>query len=499
VVCLAAALAVAYVAIKEPMYAALALAAAVLGLAVLVSPDLAAAAAVFLLYSNVVVVAVRFHGVPRIAGQAVVLLLVVPLVYELLLRRRRVVIHPALPLLALFGAIQALGVAFSRDAATSWEALVEYLVEGLLIFFLVTNAVRTPAQLRHATWALLLAGVAMSAVPIYQQLTGSFGDDYGGFGQTTELGFRTGAVTDRGAEVRQPRLSGTIGEQNRYAQNLLVLVPLGLALAWAGGSRRLRLAATGLAGFAALGCALAFSRGAALGFALLVATMALMRIVTLRQLAAVGLGTVILLAAMPQYWQRLTTLPDVTGLFASDVSHETAPDSAIKGRATEMLAAALVFADHPVIGVGPGMFKRYSAAYGNRLGIRRLEGSREAHSLFLGIAAETGAPGILCFLGVVGVTAAGLLRGRSRTMGVRPELAGPATGYFLALVAYLATGLFLHMAYMRFFYLVLGLAGAAALLADGHAHRLGAARPAADPAARPAGATAAPTEAPPDA
>ena len=44
-----------------------------------------------------------------------------------------------------------------------------------------------------------------------------------------------------------------------------------------------------------------------------------------------------------------------------------------------------------------------------------------------------------------------------------------ATGYLLALVAYLAAGIFLHMSYIRFFYVILGLAGAVTCMAAARA------------------------------
>jgi hypothetical protein len=46
----------------------------------------------------------------------------------------------------------------------------------------------------------------------------------------------------------------------------------------------------------------------------------------------------------------------------------------------------------------------------------------------------------------------------------RPDLAAIATGFSLAIVAYLATGLFLHLSYARYFWLMLALGGAAAVV-----------------------------------
>jgi hypothetical protein len=461
---IAGALVIGFIALSKPVLATAAAAIGLLGVIVAIVPDLATVAAVFLIYSNVAVVAVRFHGVPAIAAQAVVLLLAVPFVYEAVIRRKGLIVHPVLPLMVLFLAIQAVGMMFSRDVEQCWTALVEYMLEGVVIVALIVNAVRTERALRWATWSLLAAGVAMAAVPIYQQFTHSFDSTFGGFGQTTEIGFRTGEVTGLG-EVRQPRLSGPIGEQNRFAQCLLMLVPLGLLMAAGLRSWAQRLLALGLAGVAGLGAALAFSRGAAVAFVLTVGVMVVGRLITVRQFALVAVATVVLLAALPQYWPRLASIQHVTGLLSDEVSSAEAPDGAILGRATEMIAAAQVFADHPVIGVGPGMFPHYSRQYGNRVGIRRLDEQRQAHSLYLGLAAETGALGLASFLAMLGVTLHGLLRARARSAHERPELAHLATGYFAALVVFMTTGLSMHMAYIRFFYLALGLAAAVACVA----------------------------------
>jgi hypothetical protein len=73
------ALVLAMIAAKEPMIAAGAAMLGVFGLVVAIIPDAAVAVVVFLLYSNIAVVAVRFHGAPKITGVAIMLLLSVPL------------------------------------------------------------------------------------------------------------------------------------------------------------------------------------------------------------------------------------------------------------------------------------------------------------------------------------------------------------------------------------------------------------------------------------
>jgi O-antigen ligase len=125
-----------------------------------------------------------------------------------------------------------------------------------------------------------------------------------------------------------------------------------------------------------------------------------------------------------------------------------------------MLAALSVTADYPLFGVGPGMFNYYSREYGNEGGLRALEGTREAHSLYLELAAEHGCIGLLCFLSMVSVSLVNLARMRRFWQSRDRQLEYLATGYILALATYLTTGLFLHFSYARYFWLVLALADA---------------------------------------
>ena len=255
-----------------------------------------------------------------------------------------------------------------------------------------------------------------------------------------------------------------------------MLVPLGLLMARTARSRWASVLAMCLAGVAGVGCVLAFSRGAAVAFVLTIGVMIVLRLITMKQLAIVTVAAAVLLTAMPHYLKRLVTIQQVTNLIGDRPSHVQATDGAITGRATEMIAAAQIFLDHPVVGVGPGMFKHYSRQYGNRLGLRRLEENRESHSLYLGIAAETGSLGIACFLLMLGVTLVGLVRARKLFRAGRcRELDTTAAGYFCAVVVLMTTGLSMHMAYIRFFYLILGMAAAVTCVA-------GLYRPSAEPA-----------------
>jgi O-antigen ligase len=313
-------------------------------------------------------------------------------------------------------------------------------------------------MLRRVVWVLVVVGIILGGVPLYQQVTGTFDNQYAGFAQTTGDSFRTGGETLLG-EIRQPRLAGAIGEKNYYAQIMLMLVPLGLFRFW--GERSLPLRIFGLVGaiVASIGMVLSFSRGAAVGFALMLVILFFLRLIKLYQLGMFIVVAALVVALIPQYTLRLLSLQSVASLFSEDSGTGEA-DSAITGRAIEMLAAYNVFIDHPILGVGPGQFKYYSKEYSDELGLDVLVGTREAHSLYLGIASQLGILGIFTFMAILFVT----LRNLARTRIEKPAMANMATTFMLVIISFMTTGIFLHLSYVRYFALMLALASVTSIV-----------------------------------
>lgn len=433
------------------------LAAAVLvALAALVRPDSATIVGLVALFSNAAVVAVRLHGFPSVAQALVPLLLAVPFFYYVVVLRRPVLVTPVLMLLVVFLAVQVVSTIFSRDPETAVGAVARFVAEGLLLFFLVTNVVRTRAMLRRVVWALVLTGAALGALTAYQQYLGSKDDNYLGFAQ------RIGIVTLGRADELRP--SGPIfGDPNSYAEFMLMLVPLGFALVMLSRRRLVRVLAAVASAFVLLSVLLTYSRGAALAFGVVFCLAVLLRYLPLRWALAVGAVAAVVVASVPAYQERLTSL--------GAVAHVTAPnsetDTSITSRATEMLAAALIFADHPVVGVGPGLYPSYYSEYAKRVPYYIETQPRKPHDRYLGIAAETGIFGLAAFLGILGLTLRGLVIARRAALGRHPDLAWLAAGLVLAVAGNIVTGIFLHLAYQRYFWLLLALAGSAYLIAIG--------------------------------
>ena len=434
--------------------------------AVVVWPDAATLLVVFLVYANVPAVAVNDHGVPLLLGAVVPLVLIVPLAHHLY-RGEKIVVNMTFLLIILFLVVQIVSTLHSAHPDVGYEKMKTFALEGLISYFLLTNVIRTPAMLRRAMWTVLLAGAGLALVTVFQKVTGTYTRPYGGFGLVDHSYFL--------GHTANPRVSGPIGDPNYYAQILLVAVPFGLLVVWRERRALLRFVALGAALVVAVAIMLTFSRGAGLAFIVMLVLMGLLRCIRLSHVVPIALAILLLVTLVPAYKARFATVTNVGGATA-EVGAETQADVSVRSRTTEMLAAAFVFADHPVLGVGPAAFPLYYQPYAERVGIQvhetvkfgqraGEESQRQSHDMFLSVAADLGVVGLVVFVGILGSTFVDLVRARRRWLATRPDLANLATAFILAVACYVTTGLFLTLAFERYFWLLLALAGAAGSVA----------------------------------
>jgi putative inorganic carbon (HCO3(-)) transporter len=435
-------------------------------------PDLVVLLFVFVFYTNLAVVLTRFHGVPHIVASGIAVLLLVPIVKYVVVERQPVVVTPVLPLVFVFLAALFLSGTLSREPDVVRGAIDLYLTEGLLLYLLVSNAVRTTHMLTMVVWTLIAAAALLGALSAVQELTHTYENNYAGFAQIDRLdvggNFNIAPDTAEEKELR-PRLGGPLGSENRYAQILAVIFPFALIRAFRDPRRRFRLLGAAASILIASGVILSFSRGAAVALAATIVLMVLLRELRLRHFVlALAALTAVVLLAFPHYLIRISSLEKITALSTAETSSD-GPDSAIVGRQTENLAAWNTFLDHPMTGVGPGVyFHEYSREYANRLGIRYLESDRRGHSLYLEMAADIGMVGFAAFVAMVGSALVLLHRAMRYWRRLDPERSMIASSIFFGLVAYLASAAFLHLSYQRYFWIMLALASSAvwALRAD---------------------------------
>jgi len=435
--------------------------------------DAAVVAFVVVLYTNVAVLGGRMIGSPVVGGAILaavaIALIAIPVLFEILVRRRGLVLDK--PLLLMLGFLGTLCIStfISRDPRTAGAWLATYLVEGLLVYFLVINAVRSLRTLRRTVWGLLVAAAILASLGAYQEIAHDYSHQFGGLAQrdlTLGLGHEVESngklIPTRERVGIANRAAGPIADPNRWAQLLLVILPLAVLRVRDEKSKKLRFAATVCTMLILGGIFLTYSRGGVLALAIVVLCMLGFKTLRWRHVVPAALvGGVLAIIIAPGVLNRLQTVADVPGLLSDRTVSQS--DGAVRGRLTEMLAAWHVFLDHPLLGVGPGHFSTYySMDYMQDpdIAFRRINRPRHAHSLYLELAAETGLLGVAIFTAIVVLVLWRLASVRRRALVMRPDLAPWAAGFWVAIVAYLAAGFFLQLSFQRYFWLFLALAGA---------------------------------------
>jgi putative inorganic carbon (hco3(-)) transporter len=451
---------------------------AVLGLATFVVllawPQLALPVAVFLIWTSIPTLAVD-QGAPRALAAAIPLILVAPLARSVLRREALTVDRTFLYMLVLLG-IFVVSTIFGSELEASIDQTVTLVIEGIVLYFLVFNAARTPTALRHAVWAILAAGAFLAAITVFQNLTQTFYRPYFGFSPLDIQYFIGKGDT--------PRAYGPVGDPNYYAQILVATIGLGLPFLWRQRARAIQLFAGANVAVMALALAFTYSRGGMLALAIMITAMVFLGYLKLRHLVAMVLAAAVLISVVPGYRERIESLARLGGVTAETGASNEA-DEAARSRLTENITAALVFLDYPVLGVGPGGFgyfyQEYAARTGGPVHRSTRRGSertapgeapkREAHNIFLSAAAETGILGLLALCAVLGTAFRQLLRARRAWRDPDPGSQALMTGLLLALIGYVAAGLFLTLAFERYLWLLLALMGAAAFVARERATR----------------------------
>lgn len=418
-------------------------------------------AVLFLVYSNTVAIAVQFHNVPFIIGALFPGLLLVPLARIVIVDREKIIVNRTLILMIAFLSIQAVGAMSASRPDLAMDKITTFMVEGIVLYFLILNTVRTPQILKLAVYAVVAAGVLMGAISFYQEITHTYDNNYWGYAQWG-TSFGTGQ-SDLLGDVVAPRLEGPIGDDNRYAQVMMMIAPLAFFLAIGKKDIKLKVLFLVATFFIIVGAFLTYSRGGLIALTAAIILMFFLKFIKLRYLAILIPFFLILPIAVPNFASRLSSLQNITlsGLVnnSADTGINSA-DSSVQSRATEMISSALMFADYPLFGVGPGNYAVHYQEYAPRAGFAVKLANRQPHTLYGGIAAEDGIFGISCLLLILAISLIEVFRARREWLSNNFMLASIATGLFLGVFVYMVTGIFLHLSFIRFLFLLLGLAGA---------------------------------------
>ena len=249
-----------------------------------------------------------------------------------------------------------------------------------------------------------------------------------------------------------------MGSPNAYSQIMIPLIPLAYNRLMAEKKPLLRIVAGYAFIISILTIIFTFSRN---GFA----TMALVIIISLLYKPPKPYVFVVMILLMiplgryipADYLDRVSTLTDL--LPGIGDQNAAIQEVSFRGRLSENMAGWLMFRDHPLVGVGLANYPEYYQEYSRQLGIDARNVQRGAHNLYLQIAAEQGLIGLFTF-GVIIWSAfyrMGLAKKIFRQHNAQP-FADLTTALMIGLTGYLVAGIFIHLAYPRYFWLLYGLA-----------------------------------------
>jgi O-antigen ligase len=186
------------------------------------------------------------------------------------------------------------------------------------------------------------------------------------------------------------------------------------------------------------------SRGGFLALVLMVLLVLQTQRRKLRALVAIAaLAGVVVAIAPTGVWERVSVL----------MSDGTEADTSSRQRWEIWQVAGEISANHPVLGVGLGA---YSLAHQQQVLLNPeytlAGGARDAHGTYVSIRAEAGWPGVLLFLLMILIPLKQAIAARRR-LAHSPAESGAIAAVAVALVGFIAAGVFATYAYLAFLYL----------------------------------------------
>lgn len=422
----------------------IALPAMVIVVATVLNPNLGLAALIIVIFAQFQRVVTEFHGLPGPGEPLVAFLLGVVVIRFLIFNERPVSWMKNSFILVAYLVFLVIAVITAGQLNPALEELLD-VVQNLVIASIVLYFIQNSGSLKSAIWAVIVAGVIMASISVFQRLTGTYGNEYWGFGGWEYSGY-----------VGRPRLSGPYATPNPYAQVLVLIFILALDRLWHEKSLWLK----SLAGYASVVCALALiftdSRG---GFANLVFTLIVFFLFNrpnLTVLLTVFLIGLMIFQFMPaNYTDRILTL---TELNPFQLNSQQLQDESFRGRASENLAAWRMFLDHPVFGVGLNNYSYYYQSYSREIGLDNRREARDPASLYLQLMADQGLVGIVVFISLLFFVFANLRRAyKGFKLIAKTDEMYMSMALFAALAGYMFMALYRNNAYTNVFWVLIAI------------------------------------------
>lgn len=334
-------------------------------------------------------------------------------------------------LLLLFVAVLVVGIPFSSWPGGSWGVFTESVIKTLLFVLLMTNVITSRNQLRTLVRVIVTCAAIIAFVAVSHYVTGMF-DQWGrlvGYGEK---------------EYANP---------NDLALGLLTIIPLTFLLLLEAKAVFLRCAYAGVIVLMSLAILASMSRTGMVGLAFL-GTVWLLAMARKTPKKAI-LGVVMMIAVVATSVAMVPALADRFGSIFDDEKDDLGSRAA---RLEHMWDGLVIMAENPILGVGMGQSPAAVYARHGSIGPHW----EQIHNVYLQVAAEGGIIAISLFLTMMISETSRLKRAERNLMqGPDAEMVKWPRCIRASLLTFIVCANFSPVAYNWFFYILLGLSGAA--------------------------------------
>lgn len=336
----------------------------------------------------------------------------------------------------------------ASDKAIAMAEITD-LGKDIIIIYCILFALRQAQTWKQTIWLMLITTTLLCLLSVYQLVTNNYQQDFFLLA-TIQMDQALGATA-------LPRVGGPVNAPNLWAQVLVALSTLVMFRILHERQTIKKFAAVVMLGIFVYIVLNTYSRGAYLVMAinaLLILFILKKRFNPLILIAIVTIAVILFPLLPATYRDRFTSL------FVVTEENGVYQDTSLRGRSSEMLTGLAMFAEQPILGVGAGNYKPNYQRYAQLVGIEFRAEARDPHSLYVQLLAETGILGITTFLIMALFLIEALNRACRAIEGSPPliEWLPWISSFRFAILSYLLTSIFLHNAYIRYFWILVALA-----------------------------------------
>lgn len=415
---------------------------------IFLQPELGTLAYIFIVYTQLSNILITRYELPSIVQLLAALMTLIILIRYLLFSERPLSGFAMIQIMVVYILTWLIPLVFTDDFDIVSEAVIfnaKRVLGGIIIIYFI----RRPEVIRHSIWAIIVAGILMGTITTFQETTGTFDNEYWGFGNWLR-------AEDNNMYERR-RMTGPYGDPNPYAQVLVVVVVLAFERFINERKTLLRLFAAWAMVVSVLAIFFTYSRGS--GFLNLIFTMGVFVLFSRRRmltplLALLVFGGIVAQFLPGTYLIRIFTLSELLPSGSGQIT-----DDSFLHRLNENTASWNMFLDNPFVGVGIGNFPNTYVDYSITGGFSASVGPVAAPSLYAEILSEQGLLGLGIFIIIIFYMFRDLVLARKIFIQLdRSDLIMLTSAFFAAMAGYMFSGIFKQSAYSNVFWVLFGIA-----------------------------------------